>query len=87
MSPSVSTGDSFRPDLLLEVRNKCLYILELIIGYETNLTSSIARKGRKYQDLTRTVQYQYNTVKFINFSTSTLGVLSSNSTDFITVPR
>ena len=28
------------------------YILELTIDYETNLTRSIARKDRKYQDLT-----------------------------------
>ena len=40
VSPSVITGYSLRPDLLLEVHNKCLYILELTIGYETNLTST-----------------------------------------------
>ena len=76
VSPTVITGDSLRPDLLLEVHNKCLYILELIIGYETSLTSSIARKDRKYQDLTRTLKYHYNNVKFINLSISTLWVLS-----------
>ena len=76
VSPTVITGDSLRPDLLLEVHNKCLYILELTIGYETSLTSSIARKDRKYQDLTRTLKYHYNNVKFINLSISTLWVLS-----------
>ena len=81
------TGDSLRPDLLLEVHNKCLYILELTIGYETNLTSNIARKDRKYQDLIRTLKCQYNNVKFINLSVSTLGVLSSHSTVFITMLR
>ena len=55
VTPSVITGDSLRPDLLLEVHNKCLYILELTIGYETDLTSNIARKDRKYQDLIRTL--------------------------------
>ena len=73
--------------LLLEVHNKCLYILELTIGYETNLTSNIARKDRKYQDLIRTLKCQYHNVKFINLSVSTLGVLSSHSTDFITMLR
>ena len=52
----VITGDSLRPDLLLKVYNKCLYILELSIGYETNLTRIIAHRDRKYQDLTRTLQ-------------------------------
>ena len=87
LTPSVITGDSLRPDLLLEVHSKCLYILELTIGYETNLTSNIARKDRKYQDLFRTLQYHYNNVKFINLSVCTLGVLSPHSTDFITMLR
>ena len=76
MSPSVITGDNLRPELRLEVHNKCLYILELTIGYETNLTSNIAHEERKKQDLTRTLQHHYNNVKFINLSIRTLGVFS-----------
>ena len=82
MSPSVITVGSLRPGLLSEVHNKCLYILELILGYETNLTSNIARKHRKYQDLIRILQDHYNYIKFINISICTLGVLSSVSIDF-----
>ena len=85
MSPSVVTGDSLRPDQLLEVHDKFLYILELTIGYETNLTSNIARTDRKYQHLIRTLQHHYNNVKFINLSMSTLGVFSSHSVDFTTM--
>ena len=85
VSHSVVTGHSLRPDLLLEVHNKCLYILELSIGYETNRTSNIARKDRKYQDLTRTLQRHCNNFKLINLSISTLGVLSSHSADFLTM--
>ena len=81
------TGDSLRPDLLLEAHDKCLYILELTIGYETNLTSNIARKDRKYQDVIRTLQYHYNNIKFINLSISTLGVPSFHFTEFITMLR
>ena len=33
------------------------------------------------------IKCQYNNVKFINLSVSTLGVLSSHSTDFITMLR
>ena len=85
VSPSVITGDILRPDLLLEFHNKYLYILELTIGYESNLTSNIVRKDRKYQDLTRTLQHHYNNVKFINRSINTLGVFSSHSVDFTAV--
>ena len=61
-SPSVITGDSLRPDLLLEVHNKCLYILKLTISEETNLISNIARKDRKYQDLIRTLNITTKTL-------------------------
>ena len=33
-NPSTITGDNFRPDLLLALPNKCLYILELAEGFE-----------------------------------------------------
>ena len=82
LSPSVITGDSLRPDLLLGVHNKLLYVLELAIGYETNFTSNVARKDIKHQDLTRTLQHHYNKVKFINLSISILGVFSSHFVDF-----
>ena len=81
VSPSVITG-GLRPDLLLEFHNNCLYILELTFGYETNLTNNIARKDRKYQDLTRTLRHHYNDVKFVNLSISALGVFSAHSVDF-----
>ena len=87
VSPSVIIGDSLRPDPLLKVHNRCLYILELTIGYETNLTCNIARKDRKYQYLNRSLQHYYNNVNFINLFISTLGVLSAHSTDSITMLR
>ena len=37
VTPSVATGDTLRPDLLLAIFNKCLYILELTVGFENNL--------------------------------------------------
>ena len=83
VSPSVTTGDSLRPDLLLNVHNKCLYVLELTVGYETNLANNITRKDTKYQDLIMTLRHQFNKVTFINLSISTLGVFFSLSTDFI----
>ena len=37
ITPSVITGDELHPDLLLTIENKLLYILELTVGFETNL--------------------------------------------------
>ena len=53
-SPSVITGDSLRPDLLLETADKILYILELTIGFETNIKCNAERKEAKYSTLVKT---------------------------------
>ena len=83
VSPSVITGDSLRPDLLINVHNKCLYVLKLTAGCETNLANNITRIDKKYQDLIMTLRHQFNKVTCINLSISTLGVFASLSTDFI----
>ena len=83
ISPSVITGDNLRPDLLLTFKNTCLYILELTVGFETNLSIKAARKTDKYQDLTVNPRQQYYDVKLTSLSISTLGIISSFSTAFI----
>ena len=40
ITPSVITGDQLRPELLLAIENKVLYVLELTVGFETNLNSN-----------------------------------------------
>ena len=46
LSPSIITGGSFRPDLLLVTSDHRLFILELTVGYETNLDVTANRKER-----------------------------------------
>ena len=50
-SPSIITGDIFRPDLILDMTDKKIYILELTVGFETNLEVNAERKRAKYQSL------------------------------------
>ena len=55
-SPSVITGHTLRPDLLLETADKILHILELTIGFETNAKCNAERTLVKnlrkyYQDV------------------------------------
>ena len=75
-SPSIITGDSHRPDLLLSISNDCLYILELSVGYESNLHNNVNRKKERYKDLISQQKEHYKSVKFINLSISSLGVFS-----------
>ena len=82
-SPSVITGDSYRPDLLVHLQpNDCLYVIELTVGFESNLESNIIRKREKYKDLINNLKSDYRSVKFVNLSLSSLGVFSSQSSSF-----
>ena len=59
LSPSIITGDTFRPDLLLLLPLNCLYVLELTVGYESNLYSNAIRKEKKHQQLMLELKSQY----------------------------
>ena len=82
-NPSVITGDDYRPDLLILTKDNCLYILELTVGYETNLRNNINRKRLKYEKLIMDQRKKFNCVKFINLSISALGVLNNESAAFL----
>ena len=75
MSPSLITGDSLRPDLLLLTGNKVLYILELTLGFQTNIQANSVR-----QDLSS----PYNKV-FINVSMGALGVMGASCDPFLSL--
>jgi hypothetical protein len=68
ITPSVITGDQLRPDLLLAIENKVLYVLELTVGFETSLNSISDRKHKKYLPLISDQESNYDKVKFANVS-------------------
>jgi hypothetical protein len=82
-SPSIVTGDTFRPDLLLSINSDCLSILELPVGYESNLQTNVERKKRRYEDLITQQKKQFKSVKFVNLSISFLGVFSKECHSFL----
>ena len=44
LSPCIITGDQLRPDMLLSIGKTTLYMIELTVGFETNLNSNAERK-------------------------------------------
>ena len=80
-NPSILTGDVYRPDLLLVIPDKSLYIVELTVGYETNLHKNVERKREKY--LVKEQSKQFYSVKFINLSISSLGLFDKEYSNFI----
>ena len=64
-------------------KDNSLYILELTVGYETNLRNNINRKCSKYKQLIEEQKKTFRSVKFINLSISALGVFDKESAAFI----
>ena len=66
-TPSIITGDRFRPDLLLTSSNNSLlyYVVEFTVGYESNLESNIREKKIKYKELIKQQRKYFNHVKFV----------------------
>ena len=73
---------TFRPDLLLSISSD-LYILELSVGFESNLQTNVDRKRERYKDLVVLQREHYRSVKFVNLSISSLGVLSKECDAFL----
>ena len=83
LSPSLITGDSLRPDLILICKNNDLYILELTTGFETNIKVNSDRKALKYNPLHQELGSKYKEIKFINLSLGALGTVGSSSESFV----
>ena len=43
LNPSIISGENYRPDLLFLIQSKCLYVLELTVGFESNLNNNAVR--------------------------------------------
>ena len=82
-SPSIITGDNFRPDLVFLSPDNKIYILELTVGFETNLEVNAERKRAEYQSLMETLISKYTDVKFVNLSISSLGIFGLSCSSFI----
>ena len=85
MSPSLITGDSLRPDLLLLTGNKVLYILELTLGFETNIQANSVTKANKYIPLLQDLSSSYNKVIVITVSMGALSVMGSSCDFFLSL--
>ena len=83
LSPCTITGDSLRPDIILSTADNVLYILELTVGFETNLNNNASRKELKYRPLLTDLANDYKQINFINLSISSLGIFGNCSDSFL----
>ena len=77
--PSLITGDSLRLDLVLVLNNTTVYLLELTVGFESNIKVNSDRKAAKYHPLLTNPLTEYTNINFVNFSMSALGIFGISS--------
>ena len=82
-SPSVVNGDELRPDIVATKGNS-LYILELTVEFETNISKNAERKEQKYANLIETLhesrnRNKYEEVRLVNLSLGDLGIVGKES--------
>ena len=70
-------------DLLFLIQSKCLYVLELTVGFESNLNNNALRKKEKYLNLINKISRNYRCVRFVNLSMSSLSVFSDECSTFL----
>ena len=76
-SPSVITGDAERPDIVVVKGRECK-VLELTVGFETNIQKNSERKQRKYADMIKRLEREYD-VKYFDLSMGAIGVIGNES--------
>ena len=79
--PSIISGDEQRPDMIMK-RNNDLWILELSVGFETNLEKNGNAKSLRCNTLIQSLKTTYGKVKFINLSLGAIGVYSKSQDTF-----
>ena len=85
LSSCLIAGDSFRPDLLLLIDAKRLYIREHTVGFETNIQSNSDRKAAKYSSLINDLSLSYSKVVFVNLSMGAIGVMGSSCNSLLSL--
>ena len=73
MNPPVITGADNCPDMTVTQNESTIFVLELTVGFETNIDLNTKRKANKYKEMLKPFENKFEKVNFVNLS---MGVLS-----------
>ena len=85
-SPCIVTGNNERPDIVV-VQQKVVTIIELTIGFETNMEGNSKRKRDKYKTLKSNLLPKYDDVRYVNVSMGACGFIEKDSRNFFELLR
>ena len=74
---SIITGNEQRPDFAI-VKDDNLLLLELNVGFETNIKKNFDRKAKRYQQLLAKLSNKYN-VYHVNLTLGAIGIIVKDS--------
>ena len=77
----VSLQGMSRPDIVIKL-NVCLWVVELTVGFETNISKNFDRKQKNYNLLLSELRNRFKTVTYVNLSMGACGVIGKNSNLF-----
>ena len=77
LNPSVITGDKERPDIVIIKDNEC-HVLELTVGFETNMLKNSKRKKTRYIGLIEKLEKDFK-VTYFDLSMGAIGIIGSES--------
>ena len=81
-SPSIITGEEIRSDLLIIPDRSKVFVVELTIGFESNIVKNDVRKRNKYKNLTQSLKSHYDQVKYINLFFGACGIIGKGYKPF-----
>ena len=76
-NPSIITGDEQRPDFAF-VEDDNLLLLELTVGFETNIKKNFDRKTKRFQQLFAKLSNKYKVIN-VNLSLGAIGIIGKDS--------
>ena len=76
-NPSIITDEAYRLDFAI-LKGDNLLLLELSVGFETNIKINFDRKEKRYSQLLSDLSKRFN-VFYVNLSLGAIGVIGSNS--------
>ena len=72
------------PGMLMSTSNT-LYVVELSVGFETNLINNANRKFEKYCYLLQDLESKHHHINFVSLSISSLGISGQSCYSFIQI--
>ena len=79
MNPPVIIGEENRPDMIVTQNESTIFVLELTVGFETNIDLNTKRKANKYKEMLKPFENKFEKVNFVNLSMGVLGVVGAHS--------